>query len=67
MGTNLTRNAAPSGSNMERAQYSDSMRWEDLPDGMTWDSSDPETWDGMKGTPGGTNPGTNMTREAAPA
>lgn len=66
MGTNLTRNGADSGTNKTRAQFTTKLRWNDA--NFTWDDdAADQTWDDAAGTPGGTNAGTNKTRNSSPS
>jgi hypothetical protein len=67
MGTNLTRNSIPSSSNKARTGYSDDARWQDLDDDMTWESSDPETWESIKVPGYFTFVSSNMSRQSVPA
>lgn len=59
MGTNKTRNGVASSSNKDRLGFSSDLVWEDAD--ISWDDSDPDTWDDASGKPHATA-GTKKTR-----
>ena len=68
MGTNLTRNAAPSHTNKSKTDYTTDLKWEeDKADEETWDNNDPKTWDNIQGEGRHTTPHTNKSRNGEPS